>query len=242
MKTNQQFKNEALDALRGNWAKAVLLTLFYYLIVSAISGPYMYQTVQMQSYLQENAHSVFQMASLLQDPDYLALQQRSNGSSALMLLAEILLVFPLAVGICNAFRALLVREDNDLIPNAFRIAFNNYWHKVWGMLWMYILICLWTLLLIIPGIIKCFSYAMVPFILEENPELSASESIHRSRMMMRGHKYDLFWLLLGFLGWAILCLFTFGIGFLWLIPYIQTSYAAFYEEVNADYALNGGLD
>ena len=229
MKTNQQFKNEALDALRGNWAKAVLLTLFYYLIVSAITGPYMYQTVQMQNYLQENAHSVFQMASLLQDPDYLALQQRSNGSSALMLLAEILLVFPLAVGICNAFRALLVGKDNDLIPNAFRLSFNNYWHKVWGMLWMYILICLWTLLLIIPGIIKCFSYAMVPFILAENPDMPANEIITRSREMMDGNKWQAFLLDLSFIGWILFGLVTLGLGFLfWTAPYMYSTRAALY--------------
>ena len=53
--------------------------------------------------------------------------------------------------------------------------------------------------------------------------------------------FDLFWLYLSFIGWGILCLFTAGIGFLWLGPYIETSVAAFYEDVKADYELNGGL-
>ena len=83
---------------------------------------------------------------------------------------------------------------------------------------------------------------MTPYILEDNPELGAVDAIHRSRMMMRGHKFDLFWLYLSFIGWFLLSLLTLGIGFLWLVPYMETAQAAFYEEVKADYALNGGLD
>ena len=243
MKTNQQFKDEALDALRGNWGKAVLLTLIYFFLVGVAVGPTSYQTVQMQAYVQEHqAHTMYQMASLMQDPMYQALSQRMNGASGLFTLVCILLIYPLTVGYANAMRKLLVSRDNDLVSNAFSIAFTNYWHKVWTMLLMAILISLWTLLLIIPGIIKAFSYAMTTFIVEENPELGASEAIHRSRMMMRGHKFDLFWLWLSFIGWGLLCLLTAGIGFIWLIPYMETSMAAFYEEVKADYALNGGLD
>ncbi len=83
---------------------------------------------------------------------------------------------------------------------------------------------------------------MTPYILDENPELGASEAIHRSRMMMKNHKFDLFWLYLSFIGWFLLCCITCGIGFLWLTPYFNTAKASFYEEVKADYALNGGLD
>ena len=59
--------------------------------------------------------------------------------------------------------------------------------------------------------------------------------------MMKGHKFDLFWLFLSFIGWFILAFFTLGIGFLWLVPYVQTSVAGFYEDVKADYEANGGL-
>ncbi len=243
MKTNQQFKNEALAALRGNWGKAVLLTLVYLILVGIAAGPVSYQSVQMETYMQENgARTVYQMASLMQDPEYLAMAQRLNGTSGLTTLVSILLIYPFAVGFLNSLRKLLVTGDNNLVPNAFHIAFSNYWHKVWAMLWAYILTVLWSLLFIIPGIIKSFSYAMTPFIIEEYPELTATEAIHRSRMMMRGHKFDLFWLLLSFIGWGILNIFTLGIGTLWLVPYMETSMAAFYGEVKNDYELNGGLD
>lgn len=243
MKTNQQFKNEALAALRGNWGKAVLLTLVYLILVGIAAGPVSYQSVQMETYMQENgARTVYQMASLMQDPEYLAMAQRLNGTSGLTTLVSILLIYPFAVGFLNSLRKLLVTGDNNLVPNAFHIAFSNYWHKVWAMLWAYILTVLWSLLFIIPGIIKSFSYAMTPLIIEEYPELTATEAIHRSRMMMRGHKFDLFWLLLSFIGWGILNIFTLGIGTLWLVPYMETSMAAFYGEVKNDYELNGGLD
>lgn len=243
MKTNQQFKNAALDALRGNWGKAALVSLLYLIVEYAVSGPNFFQSVKMMQFRAEHhVSSIYQVASLYMDPEYQSLQQTANGVSGLSTLLYILVLFPLSVGFINAMRRLLVFSENDLLGNTLHIAFQNYWHKVWGMLWMTILTVLWGFLFIIPGIIKSLSYAMTPFILEENPELTASEAIHRSRMMMHGHKFDLFWLYLGFIGWIILSLLTLGIGFIWLYPYFQASVAGFYEEVKAEYAMNGGLD
>ena len=94
---------------------------------------------------------------------------------------------------------------------------------------------LWTLLLIIPGIIKQLSYAMTPYILADNPELSNNSAIERSMAMMEGHKMDLFLMELVFVLWSILCIFTLGIGYFWLVPYMNASYVKFYEEVKAEY-------
>ena len=90
---------------------------------------------------------------------------------------------------------------------------------------------LWSLLLIVPGIIAALSYAMTPFILEEHPELTASEAIARSKALMDGHKMDLFILNLTFLGWDILCALTANIGHLFLNPYKNAAYAVFYREI-----------
>lgn len=92
---------------------------------------------------------------------------------------------------------------------------------------------LWSLLLIVPGIIASLSYAMTPFILEEHPELTASEAIARSKELMNGHKTDLFILNLTFLGWDILCALTANIGHLFLNPYKNAAYAVFYREITA---------
>ena len=93
-----------------------------------------------------------------------------------------------------------------------------------------VFLTLW-MFLIVPGIVKCFSYSMSYFILRDNPDMGANEAITASRKMMNGHKGELFGLYLSFIGWAILCLFSFGIGYLWLSPYMTLSLANFYEEL-----------
>ncbi len=97
-------------------------------------------------------------------------------------------------------------------------------------------IILWSLLLFVPGIIKSYSYAMCPYILRDCPNMDALEVIDTSRAMMDGSKWRLFCLDMSFIGWLLLCAVTFGIAGLYVIPYMQTSRAAFYEEVRAEYA------
>jgi len=93
---------------------------------------------------------------------------------------------------------------------------------------------LWSLLFVIPGIIKGYAYAMTPFILAEHPELTASQAIEASKQMMQGHKTDLFILNLTFFGWMILAALTANLGFLVLNPYQNAAYAAFYRQVQAE--------
>ncbi|MBU5311332.1 DUF975 family protein [Tissierella carlieri] len=88
---------------------------------------------------------------------------------------------------------------------------------------------LWTLLLIIPGIIKAYEYSMVPYILSEEPNLPSDEVISRSRRMTDGHKMDMFVLDLSFLGWYILGLFFFGIGGIFVNPYKEATMARLYN-------------
>ena len=93
---------------------------------------------------------------------------------------------------------------------------------------------LWSLLLLIPGIIKYYSYGMTDYILKDEPELCNNAAIERSMAMMEGNKMKLFLLDLSFIGWAILCLFTFGLGFFVLQPYMQVARAAFYEDLKKE--------
>ena len=92
-------------------------------------------------------------------------------------------------------------------------------------------IMLWSLLFIIPGLVKAYAYAMAPFILEENPNMTPSEAIKASRELMDGHKFDLFCLHWSFFGWALLSALTLGIGSLWLNPYMNAAEAAFYRSI-----------
>lgn len=90
---------------------------------------------------------------------------------------------------------------------------------------------LWALLFLIPGIVKSISYSMTPFILAENPELTASQAIEASQELMDGHKMDLFLLDLSFLGWDLLAALTLNLGYLLLNPYRNAAHAAFYRQL-----------
>lgn len=95
---------------------------------------------------------------------------------------------------------------------------------------------LWALLLIVPGVIKSYSYAMTPFILKDDPEMKNNEAIEKSMAMMEGHKMQLFLLDLRFFGWTILAMcFTLCIGLLWVLPYQSVARAAFYEDLKAEF-------
>ena len=93
---------------------------------------------------------------------------------------------------------------------------------------------LWSLLFVVPGIIKYFSYSMAMYIVAENPGMSSLEAISRSKEMMNGRKMDLFVLGLSFIGWILLGYITFGIAYIWVIPYMSTTYANFYNKVKGE--------
>lgn len=90
---------------------------------------------------------------------------------------------------------------------------------------------LWTLLFIIPGILAGYSYAVANYVLAEDPELTASEALAISKDLMYGNRWRLFCLQISFIGWSLLAALTMGIGNLWLHPYRQAAYAAFYRSL-----------
>lgn len=96
---------------------------------------------------------------------------------------------------------------------------------------MVVKVFLWSLLLLIPGIIAVYRYSQAYYLLRDNPRLSASEALAKSSQLMSGHKWKLFTLHLSFLGWAILAGLTMGIGFLWLAPYMEVTGAHFYDQL-----------
>lgn len=206
MKSNQYYKNEALSALRGNWANALVATIILVALALFFSS-----NDAINSYYQRIVINPFIGYSLS--------------------FVSLFVLLPLAVGYSNSMRVLLETGDNRLANNSFSLGFGNWLHVVWGMILSTIYIFLWTLLLVIPGIIKSYSYALTPYILVEHPEMSANEAIEESMRLMDGHKFDLFYLQLSFIGWAILSILSLGLGFFWLIPYQMTAQAAFYRDI-----------
>lgn len=221
MKSAKELRAEARAALKDNWAKAVVCTIVMVLVVIALCAFYMYRYMSVDE------------AMAISDPSgYLKLV---GWPMLIYFVGCILLLCPLQFGYYNAFRQLLKDGDADLTNNMFRNTFSRWGRNVWGYCLMSLFIFLWAMLLYIPGIIKAFSYAMTPYILKDYPELSANQAINLSIKMMKGHKFDLFYLFLTFIGWAILAVFTCGIGYLWLTPYMSTAMSAFYEDVKSSY-------
>ena len=92
---------------------------------------------------------------------------------------------------------------------------------------------LWSLLFLIPGIIKGISYSQAFYILAEHPEMTASEALNESKRIMDGHKWEYFVLGLSFLGWALLATCTCGILYIWLAPYMNATYVNYYHKLTA---------
>jgi uncharacterized membrane protein len=113
--------------------------------------------------------------------------------------------------------------------------FNNFANALGAFLLALVFIILWSLLLVIPGIIAAYSYALTFFIVADDKNIKANDAINLSKKMMDGNKWKLFYLMCRFIGWGLLCLLTAGIGFLWLIPYMYVSFAKFYDDVRTSY-------
>lgn len=98
---------------------------------------------------------------------------------------------------------------------------------------------LWSMLFVIPGIVKGLSYSMAHYVLADHPEMTARQALNESKRITQGHKGELFVLNLSFLGWQILACFTFGILYIWLIPYMQATVANFYRSLTAKTTVEG---
>ena len=118
----------------------------------------------------------------------------------------------------------------------FHAGWGHGWHMFWILLVQGFYIQLWTLLLVIPGIIKTFSYAMTPYIAVDHPDWTANQCITESRRIMDGNKWRFFCLGFSFIGWWLLVALVSSVPFgglaqLFLQPYYQTALAAFYEDI-----------
>ena len=136
---------------------------------------------------------------------------------------------PMALGIA-IFSINISRNQDARLEQIFQ-GFNNFSTSLGAYLLMLLFIFLWTLLLIIPGIIAALSFSMTFYILADDNSIGAMEAIDKSKKMMDGYKWKYFCLGLRFIGWSLLCILTLGIGFLWLLPYMQVSMVKFYDDI-----------
>jgi hypothetical protein len=115
----------------------------------------------------------------------------------------------------------------------------GYLNVVKSLVMQGVMILLWSLLFIIPGIIKSYQYCMVPYILAENPRIRWSRALELSRRMTQGSKFGIFVLQLSFIGWFLLGSFAMGIGILFVFPYYEATFAELYAHLRAQAIENG---
>ena len=156
------------------------------------------------------------------------------------IVGSIIITGPISLGIAGCYLAGM-RDENVSIENMFS-GFGNFLSAFVLELVNAILVCLWSLLLIVPGIVASLSYSMSFFILNDNKTLTASEARRKSVELMKGHKWELFCLNFSFIGWFLLSILTFGILLLWVIPYMGLANAEFYKELKKESETNNNSE
>lgn len=143
---------------------------------------------------------------------------------------SILISGPMTLG--YAMFAISIFRKRETSPAEVFYGFERFGKALGLYIVMLIFIILWSVLLVVPGIIAAFRYSMSFYILADNPNMGIMEALNESKRMMQGNKWKFFCLNLSFIGWAILSAFTCGIGNLWLMPYMEVSIIAFYDIAN----------
>ena len=148
------------------------------------------------------------------------------------------LALAVSIIVTPAFSISIIRVYQELARNGKKpeakddfAGFDDFWTGFKALFLVGLFTFLWSLLFIIPGIIKSFSYSQTMMIVAENKGIGAREAINRSKAMMDGRKMDYFVLGLSFIGWGLLCCITLGIASIWVGPYIQATMVNFYNDI-----------
>ena len=213
MKQYSEYRALARETLKGRWNEMALLTL----VISAIGV-------------------VFGIPSAI--GDIMKLQWLSLCGSSCNIFFALLFTVPLSFAFYNLCLVYTRREslDGSYLSAMFK-DFAAHWSKyvLSGTLMVVLVMLISIPTLIIGGIILAYAYNLIPYIIHDHPDMGVREVLKTSRLMMRGHKWQMFVLQMTFIGWAILAILSCGIGLLWLVPYEYTAMAHFYEDVKAEY-------
>lgn len=220
-----QLRAKGRADLSGRWMEAAMFTFVYMIIMGFAS--------MLGSGLD---NLVFGPRAIVFASDTYLVKTLADSTSGVFGFIFTLLLLPVGWSYSVSFLGNHRAESDDPfgVGNLF-VGYRDFRRVLVTALISAIMQILFYCLLIIPGIWMSLRLALVPYILRDNPELSGNQVLRLSAEMMDGYKWKLFLLVLSFLGWAILCIFTLGIGYFWLAPYIDQTMAIFYEEVKADY-------
>lgn len=209
------YRQYARNALAGNWGTALAVALVAGLLgVNGYSSSFSYSTDwDTFQYYWDQYEPIFTTALAI---------------AAVLSLVYLIIGGAVRLGLC-LYNIKLIRGERP----QFSVLFSRFdiFGKALGLnLMTALLVFLWSLLFIVPGIVAAYRYAMAPYLLAEYPEMGVMEAIERSKQMMMGCKGRLFCLEFSFFGWILLCMLSLGIGSLWLNPYMCAAEAAFYYE------------
>lgn len=230
-KSRADLKNEAKQTLSGQWSSAIALNLvptIISIIVAAIISYAVYDVLLLKG---------ISLSSLLSSNDNISYVVNSGSSNSGYNFIGRLVSFIFTAGISWTYLDLLRHRKEKIAPltDAFRAFRTPVLLRIIGLyLVIFLFSFLWALLLVIPAIIKSFSYSQSIYIYydelnDKGNALGILDTITASRRLMNGHKMELLLLRLSFIPWHILALLTFGLGYLWLNPYISATNAAFYR-------------
>ncbi len=136
-----------------------------------------------------------------------------------------------AISFGFAVLALTIAHNGKITFGQLFNGFNHYGKVLWLAILTAVFTTLWSLLFFIPGIVKAYAYSFAPYILAEHPEMTAREALRESKRLTNGYKGKLFVLDLSYIGWTLLAVCTFGLLYIWLIPYWETAKADYYLEI-----------
>ena len=216
-----ELRAKAWESLRGNYWNAVLVAFIAAIFGAAISG---FGASFNLNISQEDLQFMFEEVPAI----VTALLIPFAGLLGILSFVNFILGGVVQLGYAGF---LLKQQDREI--GSVKDLFSQFDRFGQGFLQSFLrglYVFLWSLLFVIPGIIKLFSYAMTPFIMADNPNMTAKEAITASKQLMRGHKWELFCLSFSFIGWELLAILTLGIGEIFLAPYVEAAYAAFYRD------------
>lgn len=233
MFNRKQYKSFARTQLKGRWAAPVIMTLIITIISLLFEIPDKIRLISSTDFWNLANYSGTDLTEVLALYDAAS----SNSTSYVTSIIQIVVAAILNVAGLNLYLK-MSRSPEPVSLKSFIEGLNNWARALLGALWSTLWIVLWTFIFIIPGIIKAISYSQIFNIIAEYKDISVTKAMTISKIITRGHKWDLFVLDLSFLGWAILCVFTLGIGSLWLEPYIKmtgiNAYHAMLKEALSD--------
>ncbi len=229
-----KYKKFAKIQLKGRWATPVLMTLICAAVMLVLQIPDGRDFVTAADNILDSAGSgafgtCIERVSRMQ----------ANPADTLRGWLEILVGFIFTAAQIHVYLK-MSRAPHPVRLDDFMEGFCRWGRAVLAGLWQALWISLWTLLFVIPGIVKYFAYSQTFYLVTEYPGLSVRRAMKISIAVTRGHKGELFLMHLSFIGWTVLAWLTFGIGYLWLLPYRNMSFTNAYHGLLRD-ALSAGI-